>query len=90
MMRMIMMMRMIRMIRRRIRVMMTYTIVSLPSLIAILFPKCILLLYVLGSNNCTPLITNPLLLFAIVLKAAVVVEVNDDDDDDDEVVVPLT
>ena len=73
--------------------MMTYKIVSLPSLIAILFPKCILLLYVLGSNNCTPLITNPLLLFAIVLKAVVVVEVNDDDDDDDdddEVAVPLT
>ena len=71
--------------------MMTYKIVSLPSLIAILFPKCILLLYVLGSNNCTPLITNPLLLlFVIVLKAVVVVEVNDDGDDDDEVVVPLT
>ena len=72
--------------------MMTYTIVSLPSLIAILFPKSILLLYVLGSNNCTPLITNPLLLllFVIVLKAVVVVEVNDDVDDDDEVVVPLT
>jgi len=84
-------MMMIVMMRRRIRVMMTYTIVSLPSLIAILFPKCILLLYVLGSNNCTPLITNPLLLlFVIVLKAAVVVEVNDDVDDDDEVVVPLT